>query len=216
LLKKSDYLLLEVLTNNKMAVALYGYPFAFDTYGLLKLKLMGCVVAFIQDLHNISNVDAMLSRSDVAHLGGDRVFVSNTYNIFSTNAAGAQLQQLLEKKLQIMVAALPRELDKMRSSEAQKRIQAAQSVVQFPGQFLDERPTFEAVTERPNTNEESADEDDPVCEVAKAVKLEFDKQNALSDSATAEVERCQPGIPSNVAFQLHGIRQSPEYVGDGQ
>jgi hypothetical protein len=127
LLKKSDYLLLEVLTNNKRAVALYGYPFASDTYGLLKLKLMGCVVAFIQDLHNISNVDAMLSRSDVAHLahvggvhapmGGDRVFVSNTYNIFSTNAAGAQLQQLLGKKLPIMVAALPRELDKMRSSE---------------------------------------------------------------------------------------------------
>jgi len=107
LLKKSDYLLLEFLTNNKMAVALYGYPFASDTYGLLKLKLMSCVVAFIQDLHNISNVDAMLSRSDVAHLanvggvhvpmGGDRVFVSNTYNIFSTNVAGAQLQQLLEK-----------------------------------------------------------------------------------------------------------------------
>jgi hypothetical protein len=42
----------------------------------------------------------------------------------------------------------------------QKRIQAAQSVVQFPGQFLDERRTFEAVTERPN---------DPVREVAKAV-----------------------------------------------
>lgn len=60
LLKKKDYLLLEFLTNNDMALKLYGYSLESDTYGRLKLKLMGCVVAFLQDLHNMVNVDAVL------------------------------------------------------------------------------------------------------------------------------------------------------------
>ena len=56
-----------------MALGLYGATLASDTYGVLRLKLMGCLVAIFQDFHAVENVDSMLSRSDIyyiAHVGG--------------------------------------------------------------------------------------------------------------------------------------------------
>ena len=56
-----------------MTLGLYGATLASGTYGLLQLKLIGCLVAVIQDLCAVENVDSMLSRSDIyyiAHVGG--------------------------------------------------------------------------------------------------------------------------------------------------
>ena len=159
---------------------------------------MGCVVAFLQDLHGLTNVDAVLSKSDIAyiaHVGGilaptntTRVFVSNMYNIFSNATADIQLRQLLGKKLSVMIAALPREMDKMQTADkwshyfrskkgkadweslCNLRVQKTLSAVTFPGQFLDERPAFEQPPDYPQPCEEPADADDHVHALALLVK----------------------------------------------
>jgi hypothetical protein len=69
----------------------------------------------------------LLSRSDIAyiaHVGEilaptntNRVFVSNMYNILSNETANIQLRQLLGKRLPVMIAALPREMEKMQTTE---------------------------------------------------------------------------------------------------
>ena len=229
LFKKKDYLLLEFLLNNDMALALYGHSFESDTYHKLKLKLMGCVVAFLQDLHGLTNVDAVLSRSDIAyiaHVGGvlaptntNRVFVSTKYNILSTDTANIQLRQLLGKKLPIMIAALPREMEKMQTPEKWShyfrsksskpdwaslynlRVQGTLSTVAFPGQFLDERPTFEQSPDYPQPCEEPADSNDPVHAMVLLVKTVFDKQLAESNPVTNLP--ALPPAPSSTAGSTH-------------
>ena len=61
LLQQPSYILKEFLDFNEMALVLYGAALATDTYGMLRLKLMGCLVAIIQDLCAVENVDSLLS-----------------------------------------------------------------------------------------------------------------------------------------------------------
>lgn len=46
----------------------YGVFLPSDTYGVLRSKLIGCVVAIIQEFYTVDNVDIVLSRSDIAHI----------------------------------------------------------------------------------------------------------------------------------------------------
>lgn len=192
---------------------------------------MGCVVAFLHDLHNIVNVVAVLSRSDIAylaHVGGalapinsNRVFVSDMYNIISNENADIQIRQLLGKKLPIMVAALPREMDKMRTAEKWSQyfrskmgkadweslckfcVEGTISPITFPGQFFDERPTFEQPPDYQQPCEESAEQDDHARVMAQVVKAEFDRQFALSNSASSNV------APSSSSSTPNDCRRSP-------
>jgi len=50
LLQQPSYILKEFLDSNAMAQWLYGKALSSDTYGMLRLKLMGCLVAIVQDL----------------------------------------------------------------------------------------------------------------------------------------------------------------------
>ena len=232
LLKKRDYLLLEFLINNDMALALYGHSFESDSYHKLKLKLIGCVVAFLQDLHGMANVDAVLSRDDIAyiaHVGGilapistNRVFVSHMYNILSNDTADIQLRQLLGKKLPIMIAALPREMDKMHTADkwshyfrskrgkadweplCKLRVQGTISTVHFPGQFLNERPTFEQPPHFQQPSEEPADANDHTRALAIVVKAEFDKQMAASRVLPAVLPQPTHAVPS-ATVSFHAI-----------
>jgi hypothetical protein len=62
-----------------------------DTYGILRLKLAGCLIAHLQDTHHSCNLDTFLSRTDIAylsHVGGvllstitNHEFVSDLYNV---------------------------------------------------------------------------------------------------------------------------------------
>jgi len=73
LLQQLSYILKEFLDLNAMALHLYGVTLATDTYGVLRLKLMSCLVAIIQENSGVENVDNLLSRSDIyyiAHVGG--------------------------------------------------------------------------------------------------------------------------------------------------
>ena len=73
-----------------MARQIYGSTLPSDTYGMLRLKMMGCVVAIVQLTHALENVDCVLSRSDIyyiTHVGGilhssHHRFCSDLFNIF--------------------------------------------------------------------------------------------------------------------------------------
>ena len=74
-----------------MARQIYGKSLLSDTYGVLRLKMMGCVVAIVQHAHALENVDSVLSRSDIyyiTHVGGilnssHHRFGSDLFNIFN-------------------------------------------------------------------------------------------------------------------------------------
>ena len=62
LLQQPSPILKEFFDFNAMALGLYGATLATDTYGVLRLKLMSCLVAIIQDNGAMENVDNLLSR----------------------------------------------------------------------------------------------------------------------------------------------------------
>jgi hypothetical protein len=102
LLQQPSYILKEFLDLNAMALDLYGATLATDTYGVLRLKLMSCLVAIIQDNGAVENVDNLLSRSDIyyiAHVGGllrssQRRFTSDMFIIFDSVDVVTQLASL--------------------------------------------------------------------------------------------------------------------------
>jgi hypothetical protein len=59
LLQQPGYLLREFLDHNNMAQQIYGPTLPSDTYGMLRLKVMGCVVALVQHAYVMDNVDSM-------------------------------------------------------------------------------------------------------------------------------------------------------------
>ena len=66
--KTRGCLLLEYLNQNSASLLLYGQSTAGEAAGVLRLKLMGSLVWILQDFYQTTNVDALLSASDVAYL----------------------------------------------------------------------------------------------------------------------------------------------------
>jgi hypothetical protein len=114
LLKAPSYLLLEYLQNNPMALLLYGMSSVNEPYGILRLKMMGSLIAHLQDGANVDNIDHLLSVTDIAylsHIGGilaptvsARVIVSSLYNVFHGDNVVAQLCALLNTRPAAMIA----------------------------------------------------------------------------------------------------------------
>ena len=105
-----------------MALGFYGATLASDTYGVLRLKYMGCLVAIIQDLCAVENVDSMLSRSDIyyiAHVGGVLVSSQRRFssNIFDLVDFGSQLAGLFDSKVSVLISPPPRQPQKLSSAE---------------------------------------------------------------------------------------------------
>ena len=97
LLKGPADRLLGYLNNNPMAALLYGQSVVTEIYGVLCLKLLGCLVATLKELYGVVNVDEWLSVSDIAFLmnkGGalaptdDRFFELKIFYVFT----GANVQ----------------------------------------------------------------------------------------------------------------------------
>jgi hypothetical protein len=113
LLQQPSYILKVFLNFNSMALALYGATLATDTYGLLRLKLMGCVVAINRA---VENVDSLLSRSDIyyiAHVGGilgnsQRRFSSDIFIISDSVNVVNQLAGLFDSKMSVLISPPPR------------------------------------------------------------------------------------------------------------
>jgi hypothetical protein len=124
LLQQPSFILKEFLDSNEMALCLYGVTLASDTYGMLRLKLMGCLVAIIQDFCAVENVDSMLSRSDIsyiAHVGGvlispQRRFSSDIFIVFDFVDVVNQLAGLFDSKMPVLISPPPRQLRTLSSA----------------------------------------------------------------------------------------------------
>ena len=116
LLQQPSYILKEFLDSNEMALGLYGITLASDTYGMLRLKSMGCLVAIIQDLCAVENVDSMLSRSDIYYISQQR-FNSTMFVIFDLVDVVNQLASLFDSKMSVLISPSPRQPQKLSSAE---------------------------------------------------------------------------------------------------
>jgi hypothetical protein len=174
LIKAKGYLLLEFLQHNPMVLHLYGISSETEPCGILCLKLMGSLVAILQDLSVVANVDGFLSVTDIAylsHIGGilyptlnTRVIESNTFNIFSGDNVLAQLGELINKRLSPMIAPVPRSFTpfvsevqwttyfnyKLRNDEVvtryvKKRLAEINKIITIPTAFVKEAPQFTEV-----------------------------------------------------------------------
>jgi hypothetical protein len=122
-----SYVLSAVECNERwlhMALNLYGVTLASDTYGMLRLKLMGCLAAVIQDSCAVDNVDSMLSRSDIyyiPHVGGvlfspQRRCCSAIFIAFDVVDVVNQLAGLFDSKMTVLISPPRRQLQKLSSS----------------------------------------------------------------------------------------------------
>jgi hypothetical protein len=124
LLQQPCFLLKEFLDTNAMALNLYGVTLASDTYGMLRLKLMGCLVAIIQDSCAVNNIDSKLSRSDIyyiTHVGGvlfstQRSFSSAIFIIFNVADVVTQLAALFDSQMPVLICPPPRHIQKLTSA----------------------------------------------------------------------------------------------------
>ena len=113
LLQQPGYLLREFLDNNNMARHIYGSTLPSETYGMLRLKVMDCVIAIVQHAHALDNVDSVLSRSDIyyiTHVGGilynsHHRFCSDLFNIFDIDDVATKLTHLINSKLLVLLCS---------------------------------------------------------------------------------------------------------------
>ncbi len=128
LIKGSAERLLEYLNNNPMAGLLYGRSMATDTYGGLCVKLLGCLVATLQELHGVVNVDAWLSVTDITFLmnkGGvlaptasHRVFESTVFYVLSSSTMRSKFSELMDSGLPMPIVSAPRTFVKLTSQKS--------------------------------------------------------------------------------------------------
>ena len=146
LLKGPADRLLEYLNSNPMAFSLYGPSVAAEIYGCLCLKLLGCLVATLQELHDVVNVDKWLSVSDIAFLmnkGGvlasskpHHVFESRMFYIFTNSKVQSKLRELLESGMPMPMVSAPRDFTVLTSER--------HWVAYFNKQFLNQTPAAAA------------------------------------------------------------------------
>ena len=128
LLKGPADRLLEYLNNNPMTALLYGSSVGTETYGGLCLKLLGCLVATLQELFDAINVDEWLSVSDIAFLmnkGGvlapadsRQVFESSVFYVFTSTNMHSKLRELLESGMPMPLVSAPRDFTMLTSKKS--------------------------------------------------------------------------------------------------
>jgi hypothetical protein len=106
--KGPPHQLLEYLNNSAMVAPLYGQSNSSECFGILCLKLMGCLVAILQQTHGVINLDNFLSVTDIAfimHDGGvlssssnHHAFESNVFSIFDPTNVETKLRRLVFSK----------------------------------------------------------------------------------------------------------------------
>ena len=128
LLKGPADRLLDYLNNNPMTALLYGSSVVTETYCGLCLKLLGCLVATLQELHDVINVDEWLSVSDIAFLmnkggvlapaDGRHVFESSVFYVFTSTNMHSKLRELLESGMPMPLVSAPRDLTMLTSRKS--------------------------------------------------------------------------------------------------
>jgi len=180
---------------------------------------MGCVVALVQQAHNMDNVDNVLSRSDiyyVTHVGGILYsschrFCSDLFNIFSADEVADKLALLINSKMLVLLCSPSRQPTRLTSGErwtrnfngklsTTDRIQQAvrtlvaqlSAVVVNPSPFNTLRPQFVQLTVHDVAMLEPASAADHVRQLAISVKLLL----SVGPNASREEIGTLPGIPS--------------------
>jgi hypothetical protein len=202
LLQQPNYILKEFLNSNSMALSLYGTVVSSDTYGMLRLKLMGCLVAIIQDFYAVENVDSVLSRSDIyyiAHVGGilvssQRQFRSNIFVVFDSATVISQLAQLFEHPMSILISPSPHQPHRLSSAEGWSKnfasklktdaakeqahetlkISINSEIVDFP-LFGTVRPHFVRLSRRDRAMLHPAEPSDYVRQLASSVRAQYNR-----------------------------------------
>ena len=111
LLKGPADRLLEYLNSNPMAVSLYGPSVAAEIYGCLCLKLLGCLVATLQELHDVvSDIAFLMNKGGVlASTKNHHVFESKVFYIFTNANVQSKLRELLESGMPMPMVSAPRD-----------------------------------------------------------------------------------------------------------
>ena len=202
LLKAPGYLLLEYLQHNPMVLHLYGVSSETDRYGILRLKLMGSLIAILQDLSGVDNVDHLLSVSDIAylsHIGGilhptanARVIESCIYNIFTGDNVLAQLGALINTRVSPVIAPVPRRFTLLVSAQhwiayykqklsnddviarhIQNRLADINKIITIPPAFVNAAPQFAVLHVQALAMTTPAAADDSVRIGARDVKQKY-------------------------------------------
>ena len=126
--KGPPHQLLEYLNNSAMAASLYGQSKSTECFGILCLKLMGCLVAILQRTHGVRNVDNFLSVTDIAFLMHDggvlssafnhHAFESTVYYIFDPASVQDKLKRLVFSKRVMPIVSVPRSFQALTSKRA--------------------------------------------------------------------------------------------------
>ena len=239
LLQQPSYILKEFLDLNAMALHLYGVTLATDTYGVLRLKLMSCLVAIIQDTGVVENVDNLLSRSDIyyiAHVGGllrssQRRFTSDMFVVFDSVDVVTQLASLFNSKMSILISPPPRQPAKLSSAEGWSNKfksklsdiaaidQAARTltlsinaiVVQSPP-FGTVRPQFVRLPRRDDAMVNRASSSDYVRQLASSVRAQYTRMrtHALA-SALPSQSSSAANRTSSAAFNFPPPQQGARF-----
>ena len=233
--KARGCLLLEYLNQNSAALLLYGQSTAGEAAGVLRLKLMGSLVWILQDFYQTTNIDAVLSVSDVAYLmhsGGvlaatniTHLFESQLFHIFEGHDVPSQLRSLIESNLKQVIKAAPRQFDKLVSRHAWKayynhklvtvdeltnqalaRMQSSMTPVRQPAAFAIVAPQFIVPTVQASALTTIAESTDYVRHLATKVK------NWCTAKQSSRLQRQE----SNHG-QSHSLQQSaPPATGQSQ
>ena len=218
--KTHGCLLLEYLNHNSASLLLYGQSTADEAAGVLRLKLMGSLVWILQDFYQATNVDALLSASDVAYLmhsGGvlaatniTHHFDSQVFTIFEGHDVSSQLRSFIESNLKQVIKAVPRQFDKLVSRQAWRayynhklitaeevakqalaRMQSSMTPVRQLEAFASVAPLFIAPTVQDSALTDMADSNNYVRHLAAKVKNWYTTQQS-SRLQRQEFNRGQP------------------------
>ena len=199
LLQQPSYILKEFLDSNAMALD-RGATVASDTYGVLRLKLMGCLVAIIQDRCAVENVDSMLSRSDIyyiAHVGGvlvssQRRFSSDIFIIFDLVDVSSQLAILFDSKMSILISSPPRQPQRLSSVEGWSnkfKSKLPNNVAQDQAArtlFSTVRPQFVRLPRHDEAMVQPASRSDYVRQLASSVRARYDRMRPLHQASALQ------------------------------
>jgi hypothetical protein len=230
LLQQPNYILKEFLDANAMAQSIYGKALPSDTYGRLRLKLMGCVVAIVQELYDVENVDSNLSRSDIfyiTHVGGvlystQHRFCSDLFNIFDVVDADVRLAQLIAVKLPVLICSAPRHPQRLTSADKwnsnfssklptdDRKDQAAHSLtlsvgaaVLDPTPFDTLRPQFASLPLHDGAMVEPAGRSDYVRQLALSVKVCYNRiRSPVQTSMPGPITTSNPAQSSAALFNF--------------
>jgi hypothetical protein len=208
---------------------------------MLRLRLLGCLMAIVQDFYAVENVDSVLSRSDIyyiAHVGGilgssQRQFRSDIFIIFDSATVVNQLAQLFEHPMSILISPPPRQPHRLSTAEgwsknfasklktdtakeqAQRTLKVSTSsvVMDYP-LFGTVRPQFARLPRRDGAMVHPAEPSDYVRQLASSVRAQYNRMRIPLQASASRHDLASSANSSSSA--LVNVSSSPQHARFGQ